>query len=151
MIYDRIEHMHIYCRPGTRLRQALDWLRNLESTPADGRVEIDGARLFASVTSYATAPREEKRFETHRKYIDVQMLLEGEEAIDVSLEEALAPLEAYSPDKDIAFFESPPAYSPLVMKPGRVAVLFPQDAHRPGCHLHSGRKVRKVILKVQVE
>jgi YhcH/YjgK/YiaL family protein len=153
VIYDRIEHMDSYTRPGTRLHQAVAWLRGLKAFPAEGRVEIDGERLFGSAVAYATSPREERRFETHRKYIDVQVVWEGEEAIDVTLEPSLAPLEAYDAQRDIAFFEPPPAhlYSALAMKPGRVAVLFPQDAHRPGCNLREGRAVRKLILKVQVE
>jgi YhcH/YjgK/YiaL family protein len=145
--------MDSYRRPGTRLDQALAWLKNLRNPPPEGRVEIDGERLFASFSAYATSPREQRRFEAHRKYIDIQMVLEGEEAIDVSLENDLVPLETYNPERDVAFFESPPAhlYSPLAMKPGRVAVFFPRDAHRPGCNLHGGSQVRKVIMKVQVE
>jgi YhcH/YjgK/YiaL family protein len=153
MIYDRIEHMDPYGQPGTRLHQALAWLKNLRNPPPDGRVEIDGERLFASFSAYATSPREERRFEAHRKYIDVQMVLEGEEAIDVSLESDLAPLEAYDPEKDVAFLAPPPPHlcSTLAMKSGRVAVFFPQDAHRPGCNLRGGSKVRKIVIKVLID
>jgi biofilm protein TabA len=151
MIYDRFENLNLYCRPGTRPHQALVYARDVACTVADGRMDIDGDRLYASVATYETGPREERRFEAHRKYIDVQVLLEGEECIDVSLDRDLPTLEAYDEKRDVMFLKPPEQVASIVMTPGCFAVFYPHDVHRPGCHLKEQRRVRKIVMKVAVE
>lgn len=151
MIYDRFENLHLYCRPGERLHLALVYARDVARTISDGRIDIDGDRLYASVATYESGPPEERRFEAHRKYIDVQVLLDGEEAIDVSLERNLSVLEAYNAERDVMFLQPPPQFASLPMRPGFFAVFYPHDIHRPGCHLKEKRRVRKIVMKVVVE
>lgn len=151
MIYDRFENLGLYCRPGTRLHRALVHARDAARDTAEGRTDIDGDRLFASVSLYETAPREERRFEAHRKYIDVQVLLDGEESIDVSLEADLPVLEAYDEQKEVVFLQPPRHVASLAMRPGLFAVFYPHDIHRPGCRLGGERRVRKMVMKLAVE
>ena len=151
MIYDRFENLNLYCQPGTRLHRALVFARDVARAVADGRMDIDGERLYASVATYETGSREERRFEAHRKYIDVQVLLEGEECIDVSLDKDLPTLEAYDEKRDVMFLKPPEHVASLVMKPGQFGVFYPHDTHRPGCHLREKRRVRKIVMKVAVE
>lgn len=150
MIYDRLENLALYCQPGTRLHRALVYVRDAAPTAAEGRTELDGERLYASVSIYDTSPRDERRFEAHRKYIDVQAVLEGEEGIDVSLETDLPILEAYDEKREVMFLKPPKEFASLVMQPGRFAVFFPQDVHRPGCNLQRKQRVRKIVVKVQI-
>ena len=151
MIYDRFENLNLYCQPGTRLYRALVYARDVAHTAADGRTDIDGDRLYASVASYETGSRAERRFEAHRKYIDVQVLLEGEESIDVSLDKDLPTLEAYDEKRDVIFLKPPEHVASLPMHPGYFVVFYPHDVHRPGCHLKEKRRVRKIVIKVAVE
>jgi len=151
MIYDRFENLNFYCRPGSRLHRALAYARDAVRTVADGRVDVDGDRLYASVSTYETGSREERRFEAHRKYIDVQALLEGEESIDVSLEKELPTIEAYDEQRDVMFLKPPPHVASLAMQPGFFGVFYPHDIHRPGCHLREKRRVRKIVMKVAFE
>jgi YhcH/YjgK/YiaL family protein len=148
MIYDRFENMQLYCRPGSRLHRALVVARDVARTVPDGRMEVDGDRLYASVATYETGSREDRRFEAHRKYIDVQVLLEGEEFIDVSLDRDLPTSEAYDEKRDVMFMGPPQQFTSLRMRPGYFAVFYPHDIHRPGCHLQGKQRVRKIVLKV---
>jgi YhcH/YjgK/YiaL family protein len=151
MIYDRLENLELYARPGTRLHRALLYARDVARDAADGRTDIDGDRLYASVAAYETKPREECRFEAHRKYIDVQVLLEGEECIDVALDRDLPVLEAYDGPKDVMFLQPPRHVASLPMRPGVFAVFYPHDIHRPGCRLQGEHQVRKIVMKAAVE
>jgi YhcH/YjgK/YiaL family protein len=151
MVYDRFENLSLYFPPETPLHQALVYARDVPRTVADGRTDIDGERLYASVATYETGPREERRFEAHRKYIDVQALLDGEEIIDVALDRDLPALEAYDEKRDVMFLEPPPQFASLAMRPGLFAVFYPHDIHRPGCLLGERCRVRKIVLKVAVE
>ncbi len=84
MIYDTLEHAGQYRKLSGNLAKALDYLTGTElETVEAGRVEIDGERVFALFQSYETKP-ENDRPEAHRKYIDIQYLIEGEELIGVA-------------------------------------------------------------------
>ncbi len=151
MIYDRFENLHLYCRPGERLHHALVYARDVARTISDGRIDIDGDRLYASVATYETGPPEERRFEAHKKYMDVQVLLDGEEVIDVSLECDLSAVEAYDETRDVMFLAPPQQVASLPMRTGFFAVFYPHDIHRPGCRQREKRRVRKIVMKVAVE
>ncbi len=147
MIYDRFENIDRYFQVGTPLHRALAYARDAAREAPEGRTDIDGSRLYASVAAYETGPVEARRFEAHRAYIDVQVLLAGEERIDVSLERDLPVAEAYDPQKDVIFFKPPTFAASLPMRPGWFAVFYPHDIHRPGVHLGEKQRVRKIVLK----
>jgi YhcH/YjgK/YiaL family protein len=149
MIYDTLEHMEKYFQKESQIHKALCYAQSFDTSKPDGRYEIEGDSLYALVSSYATFPDEERRFEAHRKYIDVQVLLEGEEKIETSFASDLKPLEEYFEPKDIIFLQPPPDFASLVMRPGYFAVFFPHDIHRPNCNLHGKSRVRKIVLKVR--
>lgn len=150
MIYDRFDNLTLYAEPGTPLHKALVYARDVAADEPDGRIEIDGERLYASVASYETGGRDERRFEAHRRYIDVQVLLAGEETIDAALDGGLPVLEAYDEARDVVFLKPPAHAASLPMRPGWFAVFFPHDVHRPGCHLRDRQKVRKIVMKLAV-
>ena len=150
MIYDTFEHADLYFVDNTLLHKAISYASQLDSTTPDGRYDIEGDDLFALVASYETSPAEERQFEAHKKYIDIQVILKGEETIGVSLANDLPLIETYSEEKDVMFFESPEAISTLVMKPGYFAVFYPHDIHRPNCLLQGKQAVRKVVVKVKI-
>ncbi len=151
MIYDTFENIAWYARPGSRLHDAVVFARDADRSIAEGRHAIDGDRLYALVSTYQTLPRSERRFEAHRRYFDVQVLLEGAEAIDMCLPPAPETIEAYDDGKDILFTRDPQLFVPLAMVPGRFAVLYPQDLHRPGCRLEGDCRVRKIVVKGLIE
>ena len=103
MIYDCFDNLNLYAAPGSLLHRALVYARDVAADVADGRIEIDGERIYASVAGYETGSRAERRFEAHRRYIDVQVLLAGEETIDVALDGDLPVLEAYDDARDVMF------------------------------------------------
>jgi len=148
MIYDHFDNLALYAAPGTLLYKALVYARDVAADVPDGRIEIDGEHLYASVASYETGTRDERRFEAHRRYIDIQVLLAGEEAVDVTLERDLPPLEVYDPQRDVMFLKPPAHAATLPLRPGWFAVFYPHDVHRPGCHLEGKRAVRKIVMKV---
>lgn len=151
MIYDSIERLDLYFPNGSLLHNALALAGRFDPAAPDGRCEISGDRLYAQVSTYETRPAAERRFEAHRKYIDVQVVLEGEERIDASLEPELKPWTEYDDARDLVFLEEPGDYASLVLRPGLFAVFFPHDVHRPGCSIREPARVRKLVFKVLVE
>ncbi len=159
MIFDTLEHLERYRGLDARLDRGLEALRAFRSRDAgfpleDGRHELAGSDLYASISSYRSQAPEAKSFEAHRLYLDVQVVLEGRETLYWAPLEQLRPVGEYSPGKDIALYsreEEGPGMG-LPLEPGLFTVLFPQDGHKPGCHPAGGRPqaVRKLVLKVRL-
>ena len=160
MIFDTLENLERYRGLDARLDRGLEALRAFRSGDAgfpleDGRHELAGSGLYASISSYRSQAPKAKSFEAHRRYLDVQVVLEGRETLYWAPLGRLRPDGEYSPGEDIAFY-SPQAQGlglGLPLEPGLFTVLFPQDGHKPGCHPAGGRPqaVRKLVLKVRLD
>jgi biofilm protein TabA len=152
MISTQLKDIGRYKGLNPNLDTAIRWLEtgNLLAFP-EGRVEIDGDRVYALVQRYSTKTPDLCRFEAHRKYIDIQLLLSGEEIIQVRGIEGLEILEPYKPD--IEFFKTPPAKTAheMFVQAGTALILYPEDAHRP-CIAADGvsKPAHKIVVKVAV-
>jgi len=134
------------------LRKAIAFLRqpHVVNLP-DGRVEIDGRRVFAIVQRYETAMTDAPKFECHRTYIDVQFLVSGEEVIGWAPVEQLNISEPYDADTDICFGTlAGLTWTPVLLRAGQAAVLYPEDAHAPKLAVGIPSPVMKIVVKVAV-
>lgn len=150
MIYDTFENIGLYCKEGERLCEALRFAQGFDQSQPDGRYEIDGDNIFANVMSYETFAAENLKFEGHKNHIDVQLLLEGEELMDVYLGADLEVDTPYSEAGDAALFRAPQLFSTVLLRPGRFAVVFPDDLHQPSRCIDVPQPVRKMVVKVRV-
>jgi len=132
------------------IKKAIDFLRrtNIHSL-ADGRVEIDGQQVFAIIQRYETVIAGVPKFEYHKKYIDIQYVVSGEEVIGWAPADEITVTEAYDADKDICFGTVPKGkITPVYMRAGQVAVLYPEDGHAPRLAAGAPSHVLKVVVKV---
>lgn len=132
-----------------RMRAAYSFLReaDLAGLPL-GRVDVDGDEVFANVQEYDTVPADQKQMEAHRRYCDVQYVVEGEELLQYAPLEGLAPAGGFDEAADFGLFATPEAPGSVVLRAGDMAVLAPEDAHKPGCVAGAPARVRKVVVKV---
>ena len=149
MIHDSLAARDLYAAIHPGLRAAFDFLarENLMALPS-GTIPIDGERLFAMVNDYTTKPAEQCRFEAHRRYTDLQYMVQGEERIDFAHIESLALSEPHSLERDVAFFQG--QGDALRLRAGQFAIFFSHDAHRPGIALNAPIAVRKIVLKIEL-
>lgn len=105
---------------------------------------------FAIEQVYFTKPRPEGFFESHRKYIDVQVVVSGEELMEVEDISRLTVSHAYDADRDLIKYAGTIAASRLAMRAGDIAVFFPSDGHMPSLQLSAPGLVRKTVVKVPV-
>ncbi|MDD5372934.1 MAG: YhcH/YjgK/YiaL family protein [Sulfurimonas sp.] len=125
--------------------------KQLMSCPLDSckKVELDDGN-FALEQIYNAKDREECFFESHRKYIDVQFILSGEEIIEVSNATLLVVSLVYNEQADLIKYEGTKQASSIVLKAGDVAILYPQDAHMPCIKATDEVKVVKAVVKVKI-
>ena len=132
-----------------RFRRAYAWLRNTDLDHiAAGSYPVEGEDIIALVQEYETAPAESLRFETHDVFYDVQYVISGNERFGVTMSRPIELVES-CPDDDIAFYADPPASSELILGPGDMVVVPPEQGHKPRCAVGAPEAVRKVVIKVR--
>jgi YhcH/YjgK/YiaL family protein len=133
---------------------ALAWLRatNLSALEA-GQVPINGERLFANVETGHGHDPANRRFESHRRYIDWQYNISGGERMRHADARNLAIQEDLLAENDLCFHKIPPAWSDLLVPAGWLAVYEPHDAHMPSLRLAAddAQAYHKVVLKILIE
>lgn len=148
MLLDLLASHAAYHPLHPRLRAGLVWLAAQDwSTVADGKVAIDGEALFASIESGTTAAPAARRFESHRRYLDIQYAIAGGERIGWCPAAGVLPGQQAGPD--LWFHPEPAVSQPLLLAPGSFAILLPLEAHKPCCHLgEQPATFRKCVVKV---
>ena len=146
MIFSTISQSDRYAALHPLFPRAFEYTRNTDLlTLAPGRYPIVGEQLFVIVENVSGRTRAEARLECHRKYIDIQLVLEGTDEMGwKALADCVDPVSDYSAEKDIRFFHDAPA-TWIATPPGAFCIFFPEDAHAP---LVSAGQIRKVIFKI---
>ena len=146
MIYDRIENIETYTAISERLAKGLKLLRTTDFSAMEaGKYEVDGTELYYMLQSYQSKEQND-RPEAHRRYIDIQYIVEGEEQIGVGALSGMTEEVSANPEGDIWFYHGP--VTNIKMEKGSFAVFFPQDAHAPGIAAGDPAPVKKVVVKV---
>lgn len=117
----------------------------------DGEIEILGRDLFVRIAEYPTGPSAEKKFEAHKVYADLQLVVRGAEIMEVSVNPPGKPCTAYDEKADIHFFEPEKYYSQVLVSSGQFTVFFPGELHKPGCQTGAlPERVKKLVFKIRM-
>lgn len=151
MIADILKNRHIYAGISPRIKTALEYIAKTDFSGLEpGRYELDGSNMFALVQAYDTIPREQGKWECHKKYIDIQYIAEGIEQIGCNNIYKMKITTEYNPEKDIAFLSGDGDF--ITYSKGSYGIFFPEDAHEPKiAPANISGKVRKVVIKIKVD
>ncbi|MEN9533836.1 MAG: hypothetical protein RIQ83_3060 [Pseudomonadota bacterium] len=111
-----------------------------------GKTEIDGLTLFCLVSEELTESAADRRGEFHQQYLDIQLLLRGEEWIGVG-PHAYVNAGADHPHPDLWFVDDEQT-SYLALQPGDFAIFWPGELHRPLCTPNQPAQVKTLVVKV---
>ncbi|MDQ5980424.1 MAG: hypothetical protein QG602_3401 [Verrucomicrobiota bacterium] len=113
------------------------------------RLDLSGGS-FALEQVYEPRLRPDGFFESHRKYADVQVIVEGEELMEVEDISRLVVSQPFLPERDLIKYADTAVASVLKMRTGDIAVFFPEDGHMPSLRWREAGLVRKTVVKVPV-
>lgn len=105
---------------------------------------------YVNIESYQTQTFETRRYESHRKYIDIQYIISGEENIVTAPLDKLQIEEAYNTAKDIAFYRNNFYGTDNILKAGDMLLLGPDDGHMPCVAVGKPCGVRKAVFKIHI-
>ena len=132
-------------------QEVYDFLRGNDlATLSLGRHEIGTGGAYANVQEYQS--KTEGVFEAHRDYIDVQIVVSGQETIDVAaLQDACDCTMEYDKGRDCVLYASASKIRSFDADPSAWFVFFPSDLHRPGM-ARGGvpSPVKKIVVKIPV-
>ena len=149
MILDSTKNAERYYALLPHLRRVFDYIATTDLAQLEvGRHDIDGDNLFVNVSELELRPLEAAHLEVHNRYVDVQVVVGGEETFGWSERCNCHKAEGeFDAERDILFYEDRPQTF-YTLRAGQFTILFPEDAHAP--MLGEGY-VRKLIFKVALD
>ena len=152
MILDKLENAARYAAVSAGIVKAVEAAKKLSAKGyIPGRVEIDGDNVYLNCAEYDTHEKAGALTEAHRAYLDVMVMIDGCETVYVKRTEALRNVtKPYDATIDALLADTDADTSAVRLCAGDFLVLFPEDAHAPGCHADTPCHIKKVIGKVKI-
>ena len=144
MIHSNILNNDFYKTLDCKIALCLEKSKEFNENTPIGRQDL-GEGCFVNVSEYQPKDIQDAIFETHSKYADIQMILDGEEYIGYNKTTLLSPECAYDSEKDIRFWQG--EISLLAMQKGDWVLFMPEEAHAPGLKYNS-KSVKKAVFKI---
>lgn len=147
MIVDYLENIsrYKYCLP--RFAEYEATLQRLSTLPL-GKHELNEVD-FLNVVEGETVATDEAQYEYHRHYLDIQIILEGQEVMKWDSTHRLEDSVSYDEQADIGFKKG--NGEAITVKPGMFYIVYPEDAHMPGRHLTEMNHYKKAVVKIKLD
>jgi YhcH/YjgK/YiaL family protein len=148
MIIDKLTNINFYKEFVNHLDKGLKAIENQKERLEVGRYEFEGG--FFMIQKGDTKPMTEGNFEAHRKYVDVQIVVEGSEEIAWAEIGDLVSEVAYDEQKDAEYFSGDEQHT-IKVSEGMFYIAFPHDGHKAIRHTNEQQSFTKVVLKLPVK
>ncbi len=152
MILDQLNMLDLYRESLPHSKEIVGFLESHDIYAlSEGQYPIKDELAFIIIQNYTTRPETEKKWESHRKYIDVQVVLDGSEHIGYRPIDSLSLADDYNEENDYTIYPNDQLEaSYLKLSKGDFAIFYPNDAHKPGIHLLNQCLVKKAVIKTAV-
>lgn len=151
MVVDKLENHQLYLSLHDRFKKAFDFILENDLRTIDlGKHSIQGDDIFAIVMEYTTQSEALCKSETHKKYIDIQYIINGAEQVGFTTLHDQEPTTPYNEEGDFMFYglENLPKFA---FNTGHFAIFFPDDIHKTMIQTDKGPDaLRKVVIKVRI-
>lgn len=146
MILDSTKNWQLYAAVNPLFGKVFDYLNSVDlNTLEEGKHVVDGDNIFLMINNRDLKKPEDAALEVHNKYIDIQIVIAGEETFGYKdRAECTSPRSEFNTEKDILFYDDKPT-TYFTLHEGQMAVFFPEDGHAP---MIGNGKIKKCIVKV---
>lgn len=151
MIFDSIENYKLYTSIHPEFEAAFDFILSTNQDIDDGQYILNSDKLIAHVMTKDTKLEGNAGLEYHKKYIDIQYVLMGEEMCGLSPLKNQEHSVPYDAQKDIAFLSVDKDSTTIRVNEGCFYIVWPHEPHRPLCSVDDSiKEIKKIIIKVAV-
>ena len=155
MITGNVNHLELLPYLPAQLKQAIQYvMANFNADSALGKFDVDGENQFVMIFNDSTSPAEERCQELHGKYLDIQIVLAGQEKMVFSNLAAPQGSAEWLEGKDIAFLpltQQGLEEKSFIMNAGDFVVFYPGELHKPMCAVGENAPVKKAVVKILVK
>ena len=149
MIYDHLSNINLYKGLSDDIYVGLAFMQQAKPDLANGVYELN-PRVKAIVSEYETKLVNENGYEAHKKFIDIQYVLRGEERVCCLPVGRLKETKPYDAEVEAAFYKAEEKPQEMIIGNGYFAIFDPQDGHMPCLCVGDPRMVKKIVVKVEL-
>lgn len=152
MIVGNIENIVEYSFLEEKVKECFGYMKKNDlKLYQPGKYQIDGDDFFVNIVEYETTEKENRFYEAHRYYIDIHVMLDGEEKIEVDFIKNMDQKE-FEPENDFLplFEKNQNLSSSIILKENDFAIFYPNDAHMTAIKVNDSKKIKKAIFKVKI-
>ncbi len=149
MIYDNLSNIDLYKGLSTDIYTGLLFLKQANADIENGTYLLN-SRVKIIVSEYETKKVNEYGYEAHKRFVDIQYVLNGEEKVCCLPIEKLKETKVYSEEIDAAFYVADNKPQEMVIGNGYFAIYHSQDGHMPQLCVDEPQLVKKVVVKVEI-
>jgi len=142
MIFDKVENLYKYKKINPAFKDVIEFINNIDLSNLPVGKKIISDKLWYNSQEYIGKDITNK-YESHIKYIDIQLIVDGEEYIYYSKDK---PIITETNEKDCYFTESNDK-TVLKLTKGTFAIFFPGELHNPGIRSNTNM-IKKIVFKV---
>lgn len=144
--YHKIDHYDYLSQPLVdKIKQALTLI--LSNPVADNHV-LEENDFWCEILDLNSSLVSSKNFEIHKQFIDVHVLIKGQEIMGFANGE-LTVTDLSMSDKDV-YFGTAPDGRYVALKEGELAIFYPGEIHKPLCHLEGeAQQIQKAVIKIR--
>ncbi len=149
MIIDTIDNIQRYAAIHPLFPHVFEYIKttNLFALP-NGKRAILNDDVFVLIQRGLGQSKIEAKLECHRKYIDIQLVLDGTDTMGWKpLEDCQQAIDSFNTTNDVQFFEDSPL-NWLNTPPNKFCIFFPEDAHSG---MVSEHHIHKAVFKIAVK
>ncbi len=149
MIYDKLANITLYKGISKNLDTAIQYLstHDLNELPL-GKTSVDGDLVYINVMETKAQPLEERKYEVHKNYLDIQIDLIGTERVDTGNFHKVT-LENYNTEADVAVAYSDDVAS-CILGPGNFIICMAREPHKPNIAVSEDTFLKKAVVKVHI-
>lgn len=148
MITDKIKNSDTYAACNSLFPEIFEKLKTLTPNDAGKKFVIEEGVVWISVSSTETAPQGVRKFEAHKKFLDIHFVIEGEETFVFANADELMPETEYNEAEDYLLLNG--EGTKLTLRVGDFCIVYPQDAHIPTLKKLSGGKLVRGVAKIKL-
>ena len=150
MIFNTLEQADTRYIHSEGLKKAFRFLRENDfSRYPLGKTQIFDDEIYVNRMTYHTSDAQNRIWEAHQRYIDIHVVLAGEETVHISSLSRMTCETAYDSETDAALYQGE-ADAVVRLRAGDFLVCFPEDVHKTGVRLEKEGEVQKLVCKVRL-
>ena len=151
MIYDVLKNIKTYKGINKNLDKAIDFIAEKKYLNANfGKNIVDDDKIYFDYPeTVSTRENIDLELEYHKKYIDIHIVLEGEENIVYTPFEDCIETQNYNIEGDYGLVKGK-AQVEFIMNPKNFLLFFPEEPHLALLKVNTPKEIKKIIFKVEM-